>query len=641
MRKIRNIILCTIVFSVMALLTTTTNAANDLTVEDINVAVDNTKAEITWSKANDADGYDVYIDLPAVGYQFVGRVSGNKATVIGFESGKTYGVKVKAYTDSRTTTEYSPEIEFKTGETTKITSELDEVKNITTNSNGKSGTLAWDDVNNADGYEIYASVQNSDYVDIGSTASNKVMLIGMDEEEVYNIKIKPYMEEQNEKVYGTLSDLAVLKYEEDVEQDETPELDKVEDLNVKIVEDEAKLTWDRVDGADGYEVTLDIQGYMPATYETTNTRITLSDFTPEQNYKARVRAYVYHNGEKVYGDYSNTANIRIEEKEEVNLGQVTGVNVTMNGSEGRFTWNSVANADGYELLLNIPGTGPDTPIDATGTSITIRGFTQTNTNYSVKIRAYKIVDGERVYGEYSATKYFKNTETTNSGNTNNNNSGNSNSTNNNNNNTSTNVTPSKVTGLNVSMSGTTATFKWNSVRNADGYQLEVNIPGYGNSYHLVTGTSTTMKGFTNTKYDYTVRVRAYKVVNGTKVYGEYSSKKYFRNRQTTSSGSSNNNNSSNSNNSSSTTTLSRVTGLSANRNGTSATFTWNSVSGADGYQLEVNIPGYGNSYHLVTGTSKTMSGFTNTKYDYKIRVRAYKVVNGTKVYGEYSSTARF
>ena len=272
MRKIKNIILCTIVFSVMALLTTTTNAANDLTVEDINVAVDNTKAEITWSKANDADGYDVYIDLPAVGYQFVGRVSGNKATVIGFESGKTYGVKVKAYTDSRTTTEYSPEIEFKTGETTKITSELDEVKNITTNSNGKSGTLAWDDVNNADGYEIYASVQNSDYVDIGSTASNKVMLIGMDEEEVYNIKIKPYMEEQNEKVYGTLSDLAVLKYEEDAEQDETPELDKVEDLNVKIVEDEAKLTWDRVDGADGYEVTLDIQGYMPATKETTNTK---------------------------------------------------------------------------------------------------------------------------------------------------------------------------------------------------------------------------------------------------------------------------------------------------------------------------------------------------------------------------------
>ena len=45
MKKIRNVILCTIVLAIILLLTTTTNASNNLTVSDINVVVTNTKAE--------------------------------------------------------------------------------------------------------------------------------------------------------------------------------------------------------------------------------------------------------------------------------------------------------------------------------------------------------------------------------------------------------------------------------------------------------------------------------------------------------------------------------------------------------------------------------------------------------------------
>ena len=509
MKKIRNVILCTIVLAIILLLTTTTNASNNLTVSDINVVVTNTKAELEWSKANDADGYEVYVDIPSVGYLYVGKALNNKVTIIGFEEGEIYGVKVKAYNENGTSSTYSPEIRFKIGEDTQTSSELGTVKNIKAVSNGATGTIEWDKVTNADGYEIYASVQNSDYIDIGSTTSTKVRLIGMDEDEVYSIKIKPYLTKSNEKVYGSFSDLAILKYEEEKEIHQ--ELDRVANLKSSMNGDKATLTWNKVANADGYEVLVQIAGYREATYTVSNNKITLTGFTAGYTYKTKVRAYEYVNGEKEYGAYSSTLNIKIEEEEEepeepVKLSKVTGLKVTMNGSEGRFTWNRVANADGYELSLNIPGTSPDTIIDATGTSKTIKGFTHTDTNYSAKVRAYKVVDGEKVYGSYSNKVSFRNTDKED---------------------TDGKDELSRVTGVKVKRNGTKATMSWNKVNGATGYEIILNIPGYGESHHTVNGTSTTMSGFTTTAYKYTIKVRAFGYIKGRNVYSDYSNEVKF------------------------------------------------------------------------------------------------------------------
>ena len=610
MRKIRNIILVTLVLAIVLLLTTTTNASNNLIVSDIDVEVTNTKAELKWSKANDADGYQVYVDIPSLGYQYVGNVGNNKVTIIGFEEGEIYGVKVRAYNENGAASTYSPEIRFKIGESAQTSSELGTVKNIKAISKGTTGTIEWDKVTNADGYEIYASVQNSDYIDIGSTTSTKVRLIGMDEDEVYSIKIKPYLTKSNEKVYGSFSDLAILKYEEEKEIHQ--ELDRVTNLKSSMNGDKATLTWNKVANADGYEVLVQIAGYREATYTVSNNKITLTGFTAGYTYKTKVRAYEYVNGEKEYGAYSSTLNIKIEEEEEepeepVKLSKVTGLKVTMNGSEGRFTWNRVANADGYELSLNIPGTSPDTIIDATGTSKTIKGFTHTDTNYSAKVRAYKVVDGEKVYGDYSTRVYFKNNETLKE--------------------EEDNVTVSKVTGFNVDMNRNIARFTWNKVSNADGYEFVVTDPQKGDTTYKMTTTYVNVTGIRYTSSNFTAKVRAYKTVNGKKIYGSYSNKVSFRNTDK--------------DDTDGKDELSRVTGVKVKRNGTKATMSWNKVNGATGYEIILNIPGYGESHHTVNGTSTTMSGFTTTAYKYTIKVRAFGYINGRKVYSDYSNEVKF
>ncbi len=595
MRKMRNIILCTIVFIILTLLATTVNAASNLNISDISVITDNTKAEIEWSKANDATGYDVYIDLPAIGYQHVGRITGNKVTVIGFEAGEIYGVKVKAYDGNGNSSDFSPEVRFKIGESSQTTSKLEMVENIKTTSNGVTGTIEWDGVTNADGYEIYASVQDSDFIDIGSTSATKVRLIGMDEEEVYSIKIKPYLTEANEKVYGTFSDLAVLKYEEEDEaQIETP--DKVTNLKVSMNKDEATLTWDNVTNADGYELAITIPGYQDAIYNTTDNKITLNGFTADYPYEAKVRAYAYHNGEKVYGDYSNTVDI-IYEEEKVELDKVTGLKVSMSGDKASFTWNSVSNADGYEMEIAIPGVGT-ARYTLTETSKTLTGFEKKNSDYSMRVRAYKTVDGEKVYGDYSNTVYFNNTEEEE-------------------------VTVGKVSGLKVSMSGDRASFTWNSVSNANGYEMLLSVPGVGTSTYTLTGTSKTLTGFTKKNSDYSMKVRAYKTVNGDKVYGDYSSTVYFNNTEEEE------------------VTVGKVSGLRVSMSGERASFTWNSVSNADGYEMLLSVPGVGTSRYTVTGTSKTLTGFEKKNSDYSMKVRAFKTVDGDKVYGDYSSTVYF
>ena len=129
-----------------------------------------------------------------------------------------------------------------------------------------------------------------------------------------------------------------------------------------------------------------------------------------------------------------------------------------------------------------------------------------------------------------------------------------------------------------------------------------------------------MTGFTNTRDRYSIKVRAYKYVNGKKVYGEYSTKKYFRGEQEE---------------------VDTVTGLVVKRSGDAAKFSWNKVTGADGYEIVVYIPGIGNCTYNETSTSRYMTGFTETKYKYTVKVRAYEYMDGKKVYGDYTRAISF
>lgn len=159
---------------------------------------------------------------------------------------------------------------------------------------------------------------------------------------------------------------------------------------------------------------------------------------------------------------------------------------------------------------------------------------------------------------------------------------------------------------------------WNKPAGATGYQLQRKS---GNSYKAlatVKGTSYTHKSL-SAGAGYTYRVRAYRTVGGKNYYSGWAYMTAYTKPATP-----------------------NLTGLSATKSGHKIKATWKKVGGsASGYQIywakdknfkkvvsKTNVSGQ-------KKTSYTGKNFTKGKR-YYVKVRAYKTVNGNKIYGAWS-----
>lgn len=160
---------------------------------------------------------------------------------------------------------------------------------------------------------------------------------------------------------------------------------------------------------------------------------------------------------------------------------------------------------------------------------------------------------------------------------------------------------------------------WNKPAGATGYQLQRKS---GNSYKTlatVKGTSYTHKSLT-AGAGYTYRVRAYRTVGGKNYYSGWVYMTAYTKPATP-----------------------NLTGLSAIKSGHKIKATWKKVGGsASGYQIywakDKNFKKVV-SKTTVSGqkkTSYTGKNFTKGKR-YYVKVRAYKTVNGNKIYGAWSN----
>lgn len=160
---------------------------------------------------------------------------------------------------------------------------------------------------------------------------------------------------------------------------------------------------------------------------------------------------------------------------------------------------------------------------------------------------------------------------------------------------------------------------WNKPAGATGYQLQRKS---GNSYKAlatVKGTSYTHKSL-SAGAGYTYRVRAYRTVGGKNYYSGWAYMTAYTKPATP-----------------------NLTGLSATKSGHKIKATWKKVGGsASGYQIywakDKNFKKMV-SKTTVSGqkkTSYTGKNFTKGKR-YYVKVRAYKTVNGNKIYGAWSN----
>ncbi len=93
----------------------------------------------------------------------------------------------------------------------------------------------------------------------------------------------------------------------------------------------------------------------------------------------------------------------------------------------------------------------------------------------------------------------------------------------------------------------------------------------------------------------------------------------------------------------SATTLKKVTKLTVVKSGTKVKVSWANIAGESGYQISRSTKKAGTSivstYPTTTGTSRTITAKKGVAYYYK--VRAYKTVNGKKIYGQWSAVIKY
>ena len=163
---------------------------------------------------------------------------------------------------------------------------------------------------------------------------------------------------------------------------------------------------------------------------------------------------------------------------------------------------------------------------------------------------------------------------------------------------STEKTPSQVTGVRVTATATSVTIRWNRATNATQYQVDVWIPGIGWVEQPKTSSlNKTITGFSKGT-TYKIRVTAY---NGNTA-GKTSSEVTFR---------------------TSGNAVDQVTNVKASATGNAVRVTWDKISNATQYKVDILIPGIGwVSQGKVRTLYKDISGLSaNTTY--KVRVTAY------------------
>ena len=170
-----------------------------------------------------------------------------------------------------------------------------------------------------------------------------------------------------------------------------------------------KLTWNKtVNGANGYAVYRSTSKDGKYTLRKTITSKNTIEFTDtgldtNTTYYYKVRAYRMIADQKKYGSYSEIVCAKP-------VLSKTTITVSSKSKKATIKWNKVLGASGYKVYSATSSNGTYS-LKKTITSINTLSYTNTNLvsgkTYYYKVRAYRNVNGNVVYGPYSVVKSQK------------------------------------------------------------------------------------------------------------------------------------------------------------------------------------------------------------------------------------------
>ncbi|MDN3450069.1 DUF5011 domain-containing protein [Planococcus sp. APC 3906] len=348
--------------------------------------------------------------------------------------------------------------------------------------------ITWGAVSGATGYEVYRSTSSTGtYSRIGPTTSyNGLVDPDVPTNKTYYYKVRAYQYTGSAKFYSGYSTVISGKALPPV-----PTSVKVASASYNSI----KVSWAAIWGATGYEVyrSTSSTGTYSSVGSTASTSLVNGNLVTGNTYYYKVRSYRTVEGVKVYSSFSSIFNAK-----PVFTGTITARAASAGYSKNKVSWSQVSGASGYIVYRATSKTGTYSNIKTITSGSTLvyenTGLT-TGKTYYYKVRAYRVVSGKNVYGLYSGIVSAIPTL----------------------------AMPSKITLAKVS--STSIKSSWSKVGEASGYELYRATSKAGTYTKVKTQTSGSAITFTNTGLSkgktYYYKVRAYRIVNGKKIYSTY------------------------------------------------------------------------------------------------------------------------
>ena len=431
-----------------------------------------------------------------------------------------------------------------------------------------SNKFAWNGAPDATGYEVYQGTSPSDpnKKKIGDTKDTFFTNSNKSTGTMYKYMVRAYSDASGKRVYGDYSDVFT-----------TCTLPaNISKISASARGTSVTISWDKVSKATDYIVEHYVNGAWKQVGTTSSLSYKVNGITQNGVNKFRVKARRNYSGVYYNGGYTYV-NAEVTDIPST----VTGIRSTSNTSTSNtITWNASKKAEGYEIYQWI-GTNDSYKLIGTTTSTKFTNSKKSSgTMYRYKVRAFNIVDGQRIEGAYSSEL-------------------------------TTCTLPANVSFSLCSTDVDSITLNWNKVSKATGYQVEMYTNGTWKTLSTLSGTSYTASDLSQ-KTAYRFRVRAIRNYNYINYYGDYTEKDITIRPANTPEGLSSSVNTSSSN-----------------------TITWESVNGVSGYSVYQWI-GTTDSYKKLGDTAYpyyTNSGKSSgTMYTY--RVKAYYVSDNVMQYSK-------
>ena len=245
--------------------------------------------KLSWDKTETADGYRVYVKGTNGKYKILTTTEKTSFTVNGLSASTKYDFAVKAYRKADGKTIW--------GNSMKKVAETSSGKpsSFSGKESYNSVALSWREVKGADGYKVYVySSKKKKYTTLKSVKSNKYTAEELKSGTTYKFAVKPYTKKNGKTYYGKPVYLTV-----------TTKLTRPI-LTAKITAKGNTLSWNKVNGADGYVIyySTEKDGSYTKLKTTTAAAYTHTKASKSKKYYYKVRAYKTVSGEKIYSSFS-------------------------------------------------------------------------------------------------------------------------------------------------------------------------------------------------------------------------------------------------------------------------------------------------------------------------------------------------